>query len=73
MTKQKQHNKQFKENAVIYVKEHPNLTQKQCAKNLVSVSTPLPDGSNSTVTQAVKCPTGVPVTTLQTNRKRLLV
>lgn len=31
---QKQHNKQFKENAVIYVKEHPNLTQKQCAKNL---------------------------------------
>ena len=34
MAKQKQHNKQFKENAVIYVKEHPDLTQEQCAKNL---------------------------------------
>ena len=40
MAKQKQHNKQFKENAVVYVKEHPDLTQEQCAKNLgISIST----------------------------------
>ena len=30
----KQHDKQFKLDAVRYVKEHPDLTQSECAKNL---------------------------------------
>ena len=30
----KQHDKQFKLDAVQYVKEHPDLTQAECAKNL---------------------------------------
>ncbi len=35
MSKQsKQHDKQFKLDAVRYVKEHPDLTQSECAKNL---------------------------------------
>ena len=32
--KNKQHSKQFKQNAVQYVNEHPDLTQVECAKNL---------------------------------------
>ena len=36
----KQFTKEFKEGAVNYVKEHPDLTQEQCAKNLnLSMST----------------------------------
>lgn len=31
---QKQHDKEFKINAVKYVEEHPDLTKTQCAKNL---------------------------------------
>ena len=34
MTRAKQHDKQFKLDAVQYRKEHPDLTQEQCAKNL---------------------------------------
>ena len=30
----KQHDKQFKQNAVQYVKEHPDLSLEECAKNL---------------------------------------
>ena len=30
----KQHNQQFKQDAVKYVLEHPDLTQEECAKNL---------------------------------------
>lgn len=30
----KQHDKQFKLDAVQYVREHPDLTQTECAKNL---------------------------------------
>lgn len=30
----KQHDKEFKINAVKYVEEHPDLTQEECAKNL---------------------------------------
>ena len=30
----KQHNQQFKEEAVRYVKEHPDITLEQCAHNL---------------------------------------
>ena len=30
----KQHNQQFKQDAVKYVMEHPDLTQEECAKNL---------------------------------------
>lgn len=38
--KVKQHTKQFKLDAVKYVKEHPDLTQTECAKNLgIGVST----------------------------------
>lgn len=32
--KNKQHTKQFKLDAINYRKEHPNLTQTECAKNL---------------------------------------
>jgi transposase len=32
--KQKHHTKQFKLDAVTYRKEHPDLTQAECAKNL---------------------------------------
>ena len=32
--KRKQHDKQFKQNAVQYVKEHPDLSLEECAKNL---------------------------------------
>ena len=32
--KTKQHDKQFKQNAVQYVKEHPDLSLEECAKNL---------------------------------------
>ncbi|MDO4765342.1 MAG: transposase [Eubacteriales bacterium] len=34
MSRKKQHDKQFKLDAVQYVKEHPDLTQVECAKNL---------------------------------------
>ncbi len=38
--KKTQHNKQFKLDAVNYRKEHPNLTQAECAKNLgIGIST----------------------------------
>ena len=38
--KQKQHTKQFKLDAVNYRREHPDLTQVECAKNLgISVTT----------------------------------
>ena len=38
--KSKQHTKQFKLDAVNYRKEHPDLTQVECAKNLgIGVST----------------------------------
>ena len=36
----KQHNKQFKLDAINYRKEHPDLTQLQCTKNLgIGIST----------------------------------
>lgn len=34
MSKQQQHDKDFKINAVKYIEEHPDLTLEQCAKNL---------------------------------------
>lgn len=34
MSKQHQHDQEFKINAVKYIEEHPDLTQEQCAKNL---------------------------------------
>ena len=38
--KNKQHDKQFKQDAVQYVYEHPDLTQTECAKNLgISITT----------------------------------
>ena len=38
--KNKQHSKQFKQDAVQYVNEHPDLTQVECAKNLgISITT----------------------------------
>ena len=38
--KSKQHDKQFKLDAVKYVNEHPDLTQEECCKNLgISLST----------------------------------
>ena len=38
--KSKQHTKQFKLDAITYRKEHPDLTQVECAKNLgIGVST----------------------------------
>lgn len=39
-SKNKQHTKQFKLDAINYRKEHPNLTQLECAKNLgISITT----------------------------------
>ena len=39
-SKNKQHSKQFKIDAITYRKEHPDLTQVECAKNLgIGVST----------------------------------
>ena len=36
----KQHDKQFKLDAIRYVQEHPDLTQEECCKNLgISLST----------------------------------
>ena len=32
--KSKQHDKEFKLNAIKYVREHPDLTQEECCKNL---------------------------------------
>ena len=32
--KSKQHDKQFKQNAVQYVKEHPDLSLEECAKEI---------------------------------------
>ena len=32
--KSKQHDKQFKLDALKYVREHPDLTQEECSKNL---------------------------------------
>ena len=38
--KQKQHDRQFKLDALQYVREHPDLTQEECCKNLgISLST----------------------------------
>ena len=38
--KTKQHDKAFKENALRYVTEHPDLTQEECCKNLgISLTT----------------------------------
>ena len=38
--KNKQHDKQFKLDAIKYVNEHPDLTQEECCKNLgIGVST----------------------------------
>lgn len=40
MSKKKQHSRQFKLDSVQYRKEHPDLTQAECAKNLgIGVST----------------------------------
>lgn len=40
MSERKQHSKQFKLDAIQYRKEHPDLTQTQCAKNLgIGIST----------------------------------
>ena len=39
-SRQKQHDKEFKLNAVKYIEEHPDLTMEECAKNLgVGLST----------------------------------
>lgn len=41
LRKSKQHTKQFKLDAINYRKEHPDLTQVECAKNLgIGTSTP---------------------------------
>ena len=38
--KNKQHDEQFKLDAIRYVKEHPDLTQEECCKNLgIALST----------------------------------
>lgn len=39
-SRSKQHNKQFKIDALKYVQEHPDLTQEECCQNLgISLST----------------------------------
>lgn len=52
----KQHCKQFKLDAINYHKEHPDLTQLQCAKNLgIGIST-LAGGNHNTVTITLTFP-----------------
>ncbi len=52
----KQHSKQFKLDAINYRKEHPDLTQFQCAKTWASLLAPLPNGNLNTVTMMVTFP-----------------
>ena len=74
MSRQKtQHTKQFKLDAVNYRKEHPDLTQVECAKNLgIGVST-LAAGNPSSEIMTAIFPLSVPVITLLKKRRKLLV
>ena len=71
--KTKQHTKQFKLDAVNYRKEHPDLTQVECAKNLgIGVST-LARWNPSSETMMVTFPLEVPATTNLMKQKKLHV
>ena len=43
--KSKQHDKQFKLDALKYIQEHPDLTQEECCKNL-GIGRPSPEGTS---------------------------
>ena len=72
MSRQKTHHtKQFKLDAINYRKEHPDLTQVECAKNLgVSVSVLLLAGKPSSEIMTVIFPLSVPAVTLLMKRRK---
>ena len=74
MSRQKNHHtKQFKLDAINYRKEHPDLTQVECAKNLgIGVSPLLAGKPNSEITTVI-FPLSVPVITLLKKRRKSLV
>lgn len=74
MSRQKNHHtKQFKLDAINYRKEHPDLTQVECAKNLcIGVSTLARWRPNSEITTVI-FPLSVPVITLLKKRRKSLV
>ena len=74
MSRQKnQHTKQFKLDAINYRKEHPDLTQVECAKIYASVSVPLLAGRPNSEITTVIFPLSVPVITLLKKRRKSLV
>ena len=75
MSRQKNHHtKQFKLDAINYRKEHPDLTQVECAKNLyASVSVPLLAGRPNSEITTVIFPLSAPVITLLKKRRKSLV
>lgn len=71
MSRQKTHHtKQFKLDAIDYRKEHPDLTQVECAKNLgIGVST-LASWEASSEIMTVIFPLSVPAVTLLMKRRK---
>lgn len=71
MSRQKTHHtKQFKLDAINYHKEHPDLTQVECAKNLGIVSVLLLAGKHSSEIMTVIFPLSVPAVTLLMKRRK---
>ena len=69
----KQHSQQFKQDAVKYVMEHPDLTVEACARNLgIGLST-LSRWRQQYAAKTVLSPPEDPATTLPTNRRKSLV
>ena len=68
--KGKQHDKQFKFDALKYVREHPDLTQEECCKNLgIGLST-LSRWKQQYEKNDGDIPVRVPVTTLLMSRRK---
>lgn len=71
MSRQKTHHtKQFKLDAINYRKEHPDLTQVECAKTWVSVSVLLLAGKPSSEIMTVIFPLSFPAVTLLMKRRK---
>ena len=71
MSRQKTHHtNQFKLDAINYRKEHPDLTQVECAKNWVSVSVLLLAGKPSSEIMMVIFPLSVPAVTLLMKQRK---
>lgn len=72
MTRAKQHDKQFKVNAVNTLRSIPICPGSNVLRTLVSESAPSPGGSSNSEIPAETCPTGDLATTLLMNRRRSL-